>query len=99
MLKGENRVRLVFQGVAALAENMMDGPLRAPKAGALPTALHPDRIYIISDNLWKVYIQKPLFGAFSFDKGFSPLFSLDNAYVFEYAIKRTSIIENQEDFL
>ena len=24
-----------------MAENMMDGPLRAPKAGALPTALHP----------------------------------------------------------
>ena len=41
LLKGENRVDLVFQGVAALAENMMDGPLRAPKAGALPTALHP----------------------------------------------------------
>jgi len=37
----KKRVRLVFQGVAALAENMMDGPLRAPKAGALPTALHP----------------------------------------------------------
>ena len=41
MLKGKKRVRLVFEGVVALAENMMDGPLRAPKAGALPTALHP----------------------------------------------------------
>ena len=37
----ENRVHLECEGVAALAENMMDGPLRAPKAGALPTALHP----------------------------------------------------------
>ena len=42
MLKGKNRVRLVFQGVAALAENVMDGPLGAPKAGALPAALHPE---------------------------------------------------------
>ena len=41
LLEGDNRAHLVFQRVAALAENMMDGPLRAPKAGALPTALHP----------------------------------------------------------
>ena len=76
MLKGENRVRLVFEGVVALAENMMDGPLRAPKPPALPTALHPDRIYIIADNNSKVHIRTPRFQAISFDKGQFPPFDL-----------------------
>ena len=40
LLEGDNRVRLVFQGVAALAENMMDGPLRAPKEGIMLALRH-----------------------------------------------------------
>ena len=37
----ENRVRLVFERVAGLAKSLMDECIRTPKAGALPTALHP----------------------------------------------------------
>ena len=43
IILSKNRVRLVFQGVAGLAKCVMDELLSAPKAGALPTALYPDR--------------------------------------------------------
>ena len=41
LFKGESRVRLECKGVAGLEKILMDEWLRTPKAGALPTALHP----------------------------------------------------------
>ena len=52
----ENRVRLVFERVAGLAKSLMDECIRTPKAGALPTALHPV-IQFLSG--WAYSPQKP----------------------------------------
>ena len=52
LLKGENRVRLVFEGVAALAENIMDGPLRAPKEGIMLALRHK------ATTKWGIKIQQ-----------------------------------------
>ena len=46
---------LVMMSGGALAENMMDGPLRAPKPPALPAAPHPEidmKFYFEVANMW-----------------------------------------------
>ena len=72
----KSRKRPCCKAFRASASLVVDGTNNAPKAGALPTALHPDRIYIITDNPEKVHIRTPRFQAISFDKGQFPPFDL-----------------------
>jgi len=43
----ENRIRLVFQGVAGLGKSLMDECICTPKPPALPTAPHPEMIALL----------------------------------------------------
>jgi len=81
----EAPVSQAYQGIADMAFSGLKGEHPAPKAGALPAALHPDRSALCRRaGCGRGQMRRPVFPAASF-RGkmiITHFFRLDNSYFF-----------------